>query len=85
MYFIVYVSCKLILKLNCRCSRKLKVLADKMSGNGTTPHIKREAVGDEDIPDIVVNPEGYRLLSEVDDEPQTLNTASTPPTYGSMQ
>ncbi len=56
-----------------------------MSGNGTTPHTEREAVGEEDIPDRVVNPEGYRLLSEVDDEPQTLNTASATPTYGSMQ
>ncbi len=85
VYFAVYLSCKLILKLNCHCSRKLKTLADKMSGTGTIPHIEREAVGEEDIPDRVVNPEGYRLLSEMDDGPQTLNIASTRPTYGSMQ
>ncbi len=86
VYFVTYLSCKLILKLNCQCSRKLKTFADKVSGNWTIPHIEREAVGVEDrFPDRVVNPEGYRLLSEVDDEPQTLNTASTTPTYGSMQ
>ncbi len=83
---IVIASCKVILKLNCRCSRKLKALADKMTGNGTIPQIEREIVGvEESFPDRVVNPEGYRLLSEVDNEPQTLNTASIIPTYGSMQ
>ncbi len=83
VYFVVYVSCKLTLKLNGQCSRKLKALADNMSGNGTIPNIEREAVGvEESFPDRVVNPEGYRLLSEVDDEPQILNTVSGTPTYG---
>ncbi len=52
VYLIVFISCKVILKLDCPCSRKLKALADKLSGNITTLHIEREAVDiEESFPD----------------------------------
>ncbi len=65
------MCCKLILKLNCRYSQKLKAIADKMTVNSNNLHIEREAGYIEDnLPDRIVNPEGYRLLSEVNEETQ---------------
>ncbi len=87
MYFCVFISCKIILKLNRRCSRKLKELADKLSRNRTIARIEREPVGMEDsLPDRVLNPEGYRRLHNTLEEPcdpeQLNNNFRRIPTYG---
>ncbi len=78
LYFIIFMYCKLTLKLNCRYSRKLKAIADKMTVNSNNLHIEREAGDIEDnLPDRMVNPEGYRRLSEVNKE-QTTNKVRFP-------
>ncbi len=87
LYFIILICCKLILKLNCRYSRKLKAIADKMTVNSNNLHIEREAGDIEDnLPDRMVNPEEYRLLSEVNKETQqATNNVRNIPTYGITQ
>ncbi len=87
LYFVVLICCKIILILNCHCSRKLKALVEQMSGvSEMLPPIEREA-GDEEanLPDRLVNPDGYRgrVLYK---EPQCLSEGSSTLThYGSIQ
>ncbi len=68
IYFIGYVHCKVIFKLNCRYSRKLKAFADNLTGNYNNPRIEREDCGSDEgtLPDRLLNPERYtcRQLSE---------------------
>ncbi len=87
LYFIVLVCCKLTLKLNCQYSQKLMAIADKMSTKSDNHRIEREAGDTEDnLPDRMVNPEGYRLLSEVNKETQqTTSSVRNVPTYGIIQ
>ncbi len=84
LYFIALMCCKLTLKLNCRYSQKLMAIADKMSVKSNDHRIEREAGDIEDnLPDRMVNPEGYRLLSEANKETQQMtNNVRNVPTYG---
>ncbi len=89
MYFIGYVHCKVIFKLNCRYSPKLKAFADKLSENSNNPRTEREYCGSDEgtLPDRVLNPERYtcRHLSEVNEEENPLlnsSSGSNIPTYG---
>ncbi len=84
-YFIGFACCKIVLKMNCQGSRKLKAFADKAFGNSVSSLARR--VGDTGnctcLPDRVENPEEYRLLSEIPEErcdPQS--TFKKVPTYG---
>ncbi len=82
LYPFVLIYCKIVLSLNCCCSQKLKALADRMSGVSDFQPIESE-IGDEEenLPDRLVNPDGYRLLSEEDDS--KINYTYSVPTYGS--
>ncbi len=82
LYPFALICCKIVLSLNCCCSQKLKALADRMSGISDARPIESE-VGDEEenLTDRLVNPDGYRLLSEEDDT--EINYTYSVPTYGS--
>ncbi len=89
IYFIGYVHCVIIFKLNCQYSRKLKEFAGKLAGNYNNSRIEREDCGsdEENLPDRVLNPERYtrRRLSEVNEEENPLlnsSSGSNSPTYG---
>ncbi len=89
VYFLGYVHCVIVFKLNCQYSRKLKAFADKLAGNYNNPRIEREDCGSDEgtLPDRVLNPERYtcRRLSEVDEEENPLLNSSSGgniPTYG---
>ena len=90
IYFSVYVCCKIIFKLNFQCFQKLKMFADKMAQSSNNPHSlerSRETCDVEaNLPDRMVNPEGYRQLTEADEnEPLTDSNTRSVPTYGIIQ
>ena len=66
-----------------------KILADNMAQNSNNPHTverpKETCDADINLPDRDVNPEGYRLLSEFNNEHLTDNTTRSVTTYGIVQ
>ena len=61
-YFIVYILSNILLKVQCRCFLKLKSFVDRMTDEQKA-QIRDDGQGG-DLPDRLVNPEVYRLLSE---------------------
>ena len=83
LYFIVYVLSTILLKVQCRCFLKLKSFVDRMTDEQSV-QTNRE---DGDLPYRLVNPEGYRLLSEPATQRGDQNSCdnnSHVPTYGIM-
>ena len=83
LYFIVYVLSKMLLKVQCRCFLKLKSFMDRMTDEQSV----QTSRGDGDLPYRLVNPEGYRLLSEPATQRGDQNSCdnnSHVPTYGIM-
>ena len=62
-YFIVYILSKILLKVQCRWFLKLKSFVDRMTDEQKVQTNREDRQGG-DLPDRLVNPEGYRLLSE---------------------
>ena len=63
LYFIVFILSKILLKVQCRCFLKLKAFVDRMTDEQKVQTNREEGQGG-DLPDRLVNPEGYRLLAE---------------------
>ena len=63
LYFVVYILSKILLKVQCRCFLKLKSYVDRMTDEQIVQTNREDGQGG-DLPDRLVNPEGYRLLSE---------------------
>ena len=63
LYFIVYILSKILLKVQCRCFLKLKAFVDRVTDEQKVQTNREEGQGG-DLPDRLVNPEGYRLLAE---------------------
>ena len=63
LYIIMYILSKILLKVQCRCFLKLKAFVDRMTDEQKVQTNREEGQGG-DLPDRLVNPEGYRLLSE---------------------
>ena len=63
LYFVVYILSKILLKVQCRCFLKLKSFVDRVTDEQKVETNREDAQGG-DLPDRLVNPEGYRLLSE---------------------
>ena len=86
LYFIVYILSKILLKVRCRCILKLKSFVDRMTEEQIVKTNREDGQGG-DLPDRLVNPEGYRLLSEPATQRGDQNTcdnSSHVPTYGIM-
>ena len=63
LYFIVFILSKILLKVQCRHFLKLKAFVDRMTDELKVQTNREDGQGG-DLPDRLVNPEGYRLLSE---------------------
>ena len=63
LYFIVCILSKILLKVQCQCFLKLKSYMDRMTDEHKVQTNRDYGQGG-DLPDRLVNPEGYRLLSE---------------------
>ena len=63
LYFIVYILSKILLKARCRHFLKLKSFVDRATDEQKVQTNREDGQGG-DLPDRLVNPEGYRLLSE---------------------
>ena len=63
LYFIVYILSKTLLKVQCRCFLRPKSFVDRMTDEQNVQKNREDGQGG-DFPDRLVNPEGYRLLSE---------------------
>ena len=63
LYFAVYILSKILLKVRCRCFLKLKSFVDRVTDEQSVQTNRVDGQGG-DLPDRLVNPEGYRLLSE---------------------
>ena len=63
LYFIVFILSKILLKVQCRCFLKLKAFVDRVTDEQKVRTNREDGQGG-DLPDRLVNPEGYRLLSE---------------------
>ena len=63
LYFVVYLLSKILLKVQCPCFLKLKSFVDRMTDEQNVQTNREDGQGS-DLPDRLVNPEGYRLLSE---------------------
>ena len=84
LYFVVYILLKVLLKVQCRCFLKLKSYVDRMTNEQNVQTNREDGQGG-DLPDRLVNPEGYRLLSEPPTQRGDQNTCdNTHPvaTYG---
>jgi len=88
IYFVAYVFCRVIFKLNFPWCQKLKAFADKLTetnnNNDISPNLNRRYNLEECFPDRILNPRHYDV-SEDDSEAQQLITDSTKsvlPTYG---
>ena len=64
LYFIVFIPSKILLKVQCQCFLKLKAFVDRVTDEQKVQTNREEGQGG-DLPDRLVNPEGYRLLSEL--------------------
>ena len=78
LYFFVYVMCKILLKMKCQCFLKFKDFVDQMTGDHKLLN-NREVQGngqaeDNDLPDRMINPEEYGLLSEENEDPEQCDT-----------
>ena len=62
-YFMVYILSKILLKVQCRCFLKLKSFVDRITVEQKVQTNRGDGEGG-DLPDRLVNPERYRLLSE---------------------
>ena len=62
-YFIVNILSKILLKVQCRCFLNLKSFVDRMTDEQKVQTNREDGQGG-DLPYRLVNPEGYRLLSE---------------------
>ncbi len=79
LYLVALVSCKIVFSLN-----SCKTPADRVSEVSDARPIEREAGGvDGSLPDRLVNPDGYRRLSETE-EPDNSNNDCRVSTYGSI-
>ena len=63
LYFVVYILSKTLLKVQCRCFLRLKSFVDRMIDEQIVQTNREDGQGG-DLPDRLVNPEGYRFLSE---------------------
>ena len=63
LYFIVFILSKILLKVQCRHFLKLKAFVDRVTDEQKA-QTNREGGQGGDLPDRLVNPEGYRLLAE---------------------
>ena len=84
LYFIVYILSKILLKVQCQCFLKLKSFLDRMTDEQSLQTNRDDGQGG-DLPDRLVNPEGYRLLSELTTQRSDQNSCdNTRPvaTYG---
>ena len=63
LYFVVYILSKILLKVQCRCFLKLESYVDRMTDEQNVQTNREDGQGG-DLPDRLVNPEGYRLLAE---------------------
>ena len=63
VYCIVYILSKILLIVQCRCFLKLKSFVDRMTDEQKVQTNREDGQGG-DLPDRLVNPEGYRLLAE---------------------
>ena len=85
-YFIMYILSKILLKVQCRCFLNLKSFVDRVTDEQNIQTNREDGQGG-DLPDRLVNPEGYRLLSEPPTERGDYNSCennSHVPTYGIM-
>ncbi len=83
LYPFFYVCLKIILKRDSCLSRRFKVLTG-MTEESNSSDLEQNACNDgNNLPDRMVNPEGYRILPEGNEELQQLNSNnSSVPTYG---
>ena len=86
IYFIAYVFCMVIFKLNFPWCQKLKAFADKLTETNNkdiSPNLNRHYNLEECFPDRILNPQHYDV-SEDDSEAQLItdSTKSVLPTYG---
>ena len=85
-YFIMYILSKILLKVQCQCFLKLKLFVDRVTDEQIVQTNRGGGQGG-DLPDRLVNPEGYRLLSEPATQRGDQNTCennSHVATYGIM-
>ncbi len=87
MYLISYICWKIASQLNCQCFQRLNLLINRLCTYDNNQHIQRDSSDVQgNLPDRVVNPEGYRLLSEELQVSYSSGTSgSNVPTYGIIQ
>ena len=84
LYFVVHVLSKVLLKVQCQCFLNLKSFVDRVTDEQILQTNREETQGS-DLPDRLVNPEGYRLLSEPATQRGDQNSCDNTrpvPTYG---
>ena len=82
LYSIMYTLSKILLKVQCRCFLKLISFVDRVTDEQNVQTNREDGQGG-DLPDRLVNPEGYRLLSEPATQTGDQNSCdNTIPTYG---